>query len=328
MSMTCFLLMSIKRVYNSLGVVIVFGILMGASNKAKAVDLIGNFRLYGEVNRFGLGYGDMALNFGVNIAPAQIGELGYIPGGTPFASGVLSSVSLPFGGGWSVVDTSFSLPFSLNLDEPSTLYMGIGDSGNNTIKSGSVQVIFDFSDNTTRVGSLIGFSRDQGFSLTSVTLSDGRSLEDAGYELSFFPENTVLTAAASAFDDIGAGLVVDKQTPQSNSCRRAFVSLGGGTASASSKLRGGFDFCSLGIATDSLINLDVSPEPNPFVFDVAYATVSGSNNIILARNGIRPGPSVPGPLPFLGVGAAFGYSRKLRKRIKGNKSPVVMSAID
>ena len=26
---------------------------------------------------------------------------------------------------------------------------------------------------------------------------------------------------------------------------------------------------------------------------------------------------VPGPLPLLGVGAAFGYSRKMRKRIKG-----------
>lgn len=31
------------------------------------------------------------------------------------------------------------------------------------------------------------------------------------------------------------------------------------------------------------------------------------------------GYSVPGPLPFLGAGVAFGYSRKLRKRIKGAK---------
>lgn len=30
-------------------------------------------------------------------------------------------------------------------------------------------------------------------------------------------------------------------------------------------------------------------------------------------------PSVPGPLPVLGAAAAFGYSRKLRKRIKGCK---------
>jgi hypothetical protein len=27
---------------------------------------------------------------------------------------------------------------------------------------------------------------------------------------------------------------------------------------------------------------------------------------------------VPGPLPILGIGAAFGFSRKLRKRIKGS----------
>jgi hypothetical protein len=36
---------------------------------------------------------------------------------------------------------------------------------------------------------------------------------------------------------------------------------------------------------------------------------------------------VPTPLPLLGVGAAFGYSRKLRKRIKTSKTPEVMSAI-
>jgi hypothetical protein len=32
--------------------------------------------------------------------------------------------------------------------------------------------------------------------------------------------------------------------------------------------------------------------------------------------------SVPGPLPFLGVAAAFGYSRKLRKRMQTCKLPV------
>ena len=36
---------------------------------------------------------------------------------------------------------------------------------------------------------------------------------------------------------------------------------------------------------------------------------------------------VPGPLPLLGAGAAFGFSRNLRKRIKGSKSPEVMSAL-
>jgi hypothetical protein len=36
---------------------------------------------------------------------------------------------------------------------------------------------------------------------------------------------------------------------------------------------------------------------------------------------------VPGPLPLLGVGAAFGFSRNLRKRIKTSESPGVMSAL-
>lgn len=37
--------------------------------------------------------------------------------------------------------------------------------------------------------------------------------------------------------------------------------------------------------------------------------------------------SVPGPLPVLGAAAAFGYSRKLRKRIKSRQLPVA-GAID
>lgn len=36
---------------------------------------------------------------------------------------------------------------------------------------------------------------------------------------------------------------------------------------------------------------------------------------------------VPGPLPLLGVGAAFGYSRKLRKRIVSSKVLPVANAI-
>ncbi len=40
-----------------------------------------------------------------------------------------------------------------------------------------------------------------------------------------------------------------------------------------------------------------------------------------------PTSNVPGPLPWLGVGAAFGYSRRLRTRIKTSKIPEVMSTI-
>jgi len=41
------------------------------------------------------------------------------------------------------------------------------------------------------------------------------------------------------------------------------------------------------------------------------------------RGGAGPDPDeVPGPLPVLGAAAAFGFSRKLRKRIKSNANPV------
>jgi hypothetical protein len=49
------------------------------------------------------------------------------------------------------------------------------------------------------------------------------------------------------------------------------------------------------------------------------------------RNGtpeVPPGTGVPGPFPLLGVAAAFGYSRKLRKRIKGSKSLSLTGAFD
>lgn len=55
-----------------------------------------------------------------------------------------------------------------------------------------------------------------------------------------------------------------------------------------------------------------------------------SNSYIIA-NSITfepvPGEPVPGPLPILGVAAVFGYSRKLRKRIKSSKSSEIMSTI-
>jgi MYXO-CTERM domain-containing protein len=57
--------------------------------------------------------------------------------------------------------------------------------------------------------------------------------------------------------------------------------------------------------------------------NIAFFNGNASNNFAggldnvtldLADNPV-PSPSVPGPLPLLGVGAAFGWSRRLRKRI-------------
>ena len=57
---------------------------------------------------------------------------------------------------------------------------------------------------------------------------------------------------------------------------------------------------------------------NNYPEDILTTTVS------VPSNGLE---NVPSPLPILGVGAAFGYSRKLRKRIKTSKTPELMSPI-
>ena len=71
----------------------------------------------------------------------------------------------------------------------------------------------------------------------------------------------------------------------------------------------------------------------PFVFDLAnigavdgliYTPFTGKAVAITDHAFF----DVPGPLPLLGVAAAFGYSRKLRKRIKESKSLSLVGAID
>jgi hypothetical protein len=66
---------------------------------------------------------------------------------------------------------------------------------------------------------------------------------------------------------------------------------------------------------------------------------SGGNVTEVADTSIVTGPPLnpidldvinepcPVPLPLLGVGAAFGYSRKQRKRVKTSRKPEVLSAI-
>jgi hypothetical protein len=254
--------------------------------RAETINLKANFRLYGEVCRFGIGYGDMALHVGINGPTQQIGTLGFIPGGTSFATGVLEGLSLP-PAGFTVIDREFSIPFSLDLDTESSIYVGLGDNGIGGPEGGDIQVIFDFSDNMYFSGSILGYTLDQGLTMTSVTLEDGTPLEDANLKFELIPENTVLTAGASCADACGIIPVqTDSQIAVSAPCGRAIVFHSKATAAA--KLQGGFIFCGSGIATDALIDLDVLPEPDPFVFDLAFATVSG--NIKLSR--ILPVPPI------------------------------------
>ena len=57
-----------------------------------------------------------------------------------------------------------------------------------------------------------------------------------------------------------------------------------------------------------------------FSIDGSDGCCGNGNATISNFNG--PIASVPGPLPILGVGAAFAYSRRLRRRINLAKSPV------
>jgi hypothetical protein len=59
--------------------------------------------------------------------------------------------------------------------------------------------------------------------------------------------------------------------------------------------------------------------------DMALSTTPLGQDVNL--DAIEAASKVPGPLPLLGIGAAFGFSRNLRKRIKGSKSPEVISAL-
>jgi hypothetical protein len=59
-----------------------------------------------------------------------------------------------------------------------------------------------------------------------------------------------------------------------------------------------------------------SPQPDPGSFNGAAIGEIAFN--------VNP---VPGPLPILGVAAVFGYSRKIRKRLKDSKTLDIMSAI-
>jgi hypothetical protein len=59
-----------------------------------------------------------------------------------------------------------------------------------------------------------------------------------------------------------------------------------------------------------------------FVRDTYAPGLNGSlttlNNSFTQGDSSRDRDKVPGPLPLLGAGAAFGFSRKLRSRIKAS----------
>lgn len=64
-----------------------------------------------------------------------------------------------------------------------------------------------------------------------------------------------------------------------------------------------------------------APGVTSAVFTQTFSVGGGINNAVANSLGVtlvqqRPSTEVPGPLPILGAGAAFGLSRKMRRRIK------------
>ncbi|WP_143594050.1 hypothetical protein [Synechococcus sp. BO 8801] len=105
-----------------------------------------------------------------------------------------------------------------------------------------------------------------------------------------------------------------------------FPALGGCTVTKNLSWSGG---------STSLVSSNGNPAPVDYLFaagvtslnveDIFLATgnsaVSTANNFFSQRPGGGPEP-VPGPLPILGAGMAFGLSRRLRSRIKASSTAV------
>ena len=75
---------------------------------------------------------------------------------------------------------------------------------------------------------------------------------------------------------------------------------------------------------------EVGPDAVPgFCVEYDMASVPSSFDVNLQANGdgFAEAEEVPSPLPILGFGTAFAFSRNLRKRIKISKSPEAMSAL-
>ena len=109
---------------------------------------------------------------------------------------------------------------------------------------------------------------------------------------------TVLAVPASNVSGIATILLGDNQGPPGFfAIDPAYLS---GTPIVSSATYNGQTLATLGFTTTGLIGT---------------WSLTGTSETIKVFLGNPPSAAVPGPLPLLGAGAAFGWSRRLRKRI-------------
>jgi hypothetical protein len=262
---------------------VLFATCLIQAGPAAAVSLKANFKLLGEVERFGIGYGEFNFSFNLNSTTLSQGQAQIPAGGSIWqTSGVFSALNLTGGNTQNLVELEFSIPFELDVGQDAALSLSLGGSAR--------QMLIDFSNDIqyfNRGLPLEGDSRQQGLTLTSFTLADGTPLADAGLKLEFLPNNTLLRVSTSTN---GSGIFSDEVNPPN----KAQVLYPGGALTVASA------------SVNPIINLSFSPEPNIPVIDFTEAEIlplEGLNNIRLTRFSSPP-PSprgIPEPTSVIGL---------------------------
>ena len=212
------------------------------SQPPEVVTVEANFHLYGEMYRFsGLGWGSLELEFGMNSETLATGSIDFPLFEEPTSSGVLESVSVS-GAGWNIIDTNFTVPFQLIVGENASLYL--------KLYAGAIRTVIDFSDGIRFEGSVLPEGKE-GLTLTSITVPDG-------YQFRFIDENTIF----EAFGTDGA----DQRTVTTIAPDPAILS---------------FNLVRSSVLMDPMPRLSISPDPNPLVYDFAYAQISGTENVVV-----------------------------------------------
>jgi len=254
-------------------------------NALEAIPLKANFSLLGEVYRFNyLAFGGIQVEVSLNDNVLAEGHVDYGVVTPPQSGGLFSSIDFPdVGQGYKIIDFDFSVPFNLDLDQEAKFDV--------VFYASAIRLVIDFSNSIYWQGSLLENTPGQGLFLNSVTLADGRPLSDVGLQFKFLPENTLLTTYATNGVNQPADSAMPPDIAQVSADNVAF-------ALAS-------------VGSDPLLQLSISPEPNPLIWDFACAglgtrifngcggLIRNPNNILLTTMDNPPDTSIPEPNSFI-----------------------------
>jgi hypothetical protein len=130
----------------------------------------------------------------------------------------------------------------------------------------------------------------------------------------------IIPTSLSSSSDSGIGSLLIYNDPMSPSLAALFAvndTYISGASIFSSSTFTGITLASLGMPNSGTLGTWTLFDPG----DPSYI----GDTISVQVNASRSPASVPDPLPILGVAATFGFSRKLRKRIKNSAKPVSSS---